>query len=235
VFPLDAAAGKRVHYSGYIRTEGVTQGYAGLWWRVDGEKGILAFNNMQDLAPRGTTDWTRYEISLVVPAGARNIAFGVLHPGDGTAWFDGLQVDLDGTPYTNPQRFDFDFESPALRGFVAGGAGYEISLDKAVARQGPQSLREFTVPPAPADSLDAALAATGLPVLAVDLRQAPATGPVAERLSAAHKTRSIGSMFSEIMASAYLMHLKAPEAYDALLFVEKTTSARRNPPIATAR
>jgi erythromycin esterase len=97
------------------------------------------------------------------------------------------------------------------------------------------SLREFTVPPAPADSLDAALAATGHPVPAVDLRQAPATGPVAEWLSASHKTRSIGAMFSEIMASAYLMDLKAPEAYDALLFVEKTTSARKNPPIATAR
>jgi erythromycin esterase-like protein len=382
VFPLDVAAGKRVHYSGYIRTEGVTRGYAGLWWRVDGEKGILAFDNMQDRAPRGTTDWTRYEISLAVPAGARNIVFGMLHPGDGTAWFDGLQVELDGVPYTNPERFDFDFESPALRGFVAGGAGYEISLDKVAARQGAQSLRsryvggpeaapaprvdlamvtkackevlahmessesrqawrragasdkdsewavqnarvvlqyarmnsgeqtrdrsmaenvkwildrspgakivlwahnghvavggyrgfepmgrflrdaygkdmvvfgfafnqgsfqameqgkglrEFTVPPAPAESLDAALAATGLPVLAVDLRQAPPTGPVAEWLSASHKTRSIGAVFNEIMASAYLMDLKAPEAYDALLFVQKTTSARKNPPIATAR
>ena len=39
--------GKKVRYSGYIKTEGVTRGYAGLWWRVDGPSGVLAFDNMQ--------------------------------------------------------------------------------------------------------------------------------------------------------------------------------------------
>src|SRR5690242_13791015 len=32
-FPIAVAAGKKVRYSGWIRTEDVT-GYAGLWWRV---------------------------------------------------------------------------------------------------------------------------------------------------------------------------------------------------------
>ena len=32
-FPVSRAAGKKVRYSGYIKTEGVTRGFAGLWWR----------------------------------------------------------------------------------------------------------------------------------------------------------------------------------------------------------
>ena len=141
-FPVEAAAGKHITYSGYIRTEGITKGYAGLWWRVDGEPGkVLAFDNMQDRGAKGTTPWTRYEISLDVPLEAKNINFGVLHPGNGTAWFDSLRVEIDGKPYTDSSAFDFDFESAAPRGFITHGAGYEIGLDKEVAQNGSQSLR----------------------------------------------------------------------------------------------
>src|SRR5262249_22766847 len=88
-FPVNAASGKHIKYAGFIRTEDVTQGYAGLWWRVDGESGqVLAFDNMHDRGAKGTNPWTRYEISLDVPVNAKNINFGILHPGNGTAWFD---------------------------------------------------------------------------------------------------------------------------------------------------
>src|SRR4029434_4846531 len=93
-FPIDRAAGKRVRYSGYIRTEGVTRGFAGLWWRVDGPAGVLAFDNMQDRGVKGTTDWTKYTIELPVDPSVKNINFGALFPGDGTAWFDGLTIEL---------------------------------------------------------------------------------------------------------------------------------------------
>jgi hypothetical protein len=53
-FPVEAAAGRQVRYSGYIKTDGVAGGHAGLWWRVDGESGILGFDNMHDRGPRGT-------------------------------------------------------------------------------------------------------------------------------------------------------------------------------------
>ena len=45
-------------------------------------------------------------------------------------------------------------------------------------------LKDFTVPPAPAGSLDATLAATGIPLFALDLRAELKTGLVAERLQA---------------------------------------------------
>jgi erythromycin esterase len=91
-----------------------------------------------------------------------------------------------------------------------------------------EGLKDFTVPPAPAGSLDATLAASGIPLFALDLRAAPKTGSVAEWLHAEHATRSIGAMYSEDTPYAFLANLVAPEAFDVLLFVEKTTAARKN-------
>ena len=100
-FPLDSALGKKVRYTGHIKTEGVTDGYAGLWWRVDGpgQRNMLAFDNMDGRGATGTTDWTRYEIELSVDTLAVNINFGVLLTGKGTAWFDALEVELDEEAY----------------------------------------------------------------------------------------------------------------------------------------
>jgi erythromycin esterase-like protein len=158
-FPVGVAAGKRVKYSGFIKTAGVTRGYAGLWWRVDGDSGILAFDNMSNRGVTGTSEWARYEIELPVASNARNINFGALHTGDGTAWFDGLTVELDGVPYTNQSVFDLDFESPTPRGFAVGGAGYEVQLDRQTVRSGNQSLR-MTYRSAAPGQIDAARVST---------------------------------------------------------------------------
>jgi erythromycin esterase-like protein len=385
-FPVAAAAGHHIRFSGYIKTENITHGYAGLWWRVDGDAGkALAFDNMQGRGAKGTTSWTPYAISLDVPADARKIVFGVLHLGNGTAWFDSLAVEVDGVPYSDPS-FDLDFESPTLRGFEAGGQGssgrrfstrgYSITLDKSVAHTGAQSLRSqytvppvdaetvtrecksvveyltahrsalmaagatasdadwaiqnativlqfahvtglentgdmnaasdfrdqsmaenirwiadhnpgakiivwahnahvsksysngrsmggllhsffgpqimnfgfafdqgsfravdvanksgvhpFTVTPAPEGTLDAALAATGIPIFALDLRTLPKDGPVAAWFAQPHQTRDIGADFSDASAPKRWTSDSGPSAFDAILFVNTTTSARPN-------
>jgi erythromycin esterase len=95
---------------------------------------------------------------------------------------------------------------------------------------GSARLKSHTVPPAPEGSLDATLAASGIPLFALDLRQAPKSGPVAEWLKAPHKTRSIGAMYPDGEPFALMADQVAPENYDAILFVEKTTAAHRNPP-----
>ncbi|HYV13146.1 MAG TPA: erythromycin esterase family protein [Pyrinomonadaceae bacterium] len=372
-FPIEAAAGKRVHYSGYIKTKDITRGWAGLWWRVDGKMGVLAFDNMEDRGARGTTDWKRYEIDLPVAADVTNINFGALHTGDGSAWFDGLEVTLDGKPYPDKANFDLDFESSTPAGFYTGGNGYQVTLDKSSFQSGSQSLmmthvgtpadaskkvdpkesitawrgvighledsrnsyaqkgiaaseldwviqnarvvlqciqmnanevqrdvsmaqnikwildqnpnakivlwahnghvakdfvwryktmgsalremfgeqmvvfgfafyqgsfqaiergkglRDFTVSPAPAGSLDATLAATGIPLLAIDLRKIPKASPVGTWWSEPHKSRNIGAMYATDMDNQFLIDMKAPESFDVLLFVEKTTAARKNP------
>ena len=75
----------------------------------------LSFANLGDAAPKGTTDWHRYELELSVPANATAIYFGPLLAGSGTAWFDDLQVEIDGKPYTE-RRLRFQFRRPHIEG-----------------------------------------------------------------------------------------------------------------------
>ena len=100
-FPVDFARGKKLRFSGHIKTEDVKDGHAGLWWRVDkAPQLVAAFDNMADRGPRGTTDWQEYVIELDIPEEGSNINFGVLLTGTGKAWFDDLRIVLDEEPYT---------------------------------------------------------------------------------------------------------------------------------------
>jgi len=79
------------------------------------------------------------------------------------------------------------------------------------------------VPPAPSGSLDATLAAARLPLFALDFRAAP------EWFRQARGSRQIGAIYPEGEPYALIGDIVAPEAYDAVLFVEATTAARKNP------
>jgi hypothetical protein len=77
---------------------------------------------------------------------ARNINFGFLLTGNGTAWFDAAAIDTNGVPYFNPE-FDLNFESADLKGFpgVSRGGQYKVGIDTAVALMGRQSLKMQSV------------------------------------------------------------------------------------------
>ncbi len=99
-FPVNAAKGKRITFTGYIKTKDVKYGYAGLWWRVDGKNRMaLDFDNMSNRGVTGTTNWKKYKIEIDVDKNATNINFGVLLTGDGTAWFDDLNIKVNGELY----------------------------------------------------------------------------------------------------------------------------------------
>jgi erythromycin esterase len=99
-FPIDFARGKKLRYTGLIRTQDVEDGYAGLWWRVDSQQTpTIAFDNMMDRGPKGTTDWEEYAIEFDIPEEGSNINFGILLSGSGKAWFDNLRINLNGEPY----------------------------------------------------------------------------------------------------------------------------------------
>lgn len=141
-FPVAKAAGHKIKFSGAIRTENLTGGWAGLWWRADGPNGKqLGFDNMQGRGPTGTTDWKRYEIALDIPADTVNINFGVLMPGTGSAWFDDLRIEIDGAPYDPEGVFDLDFESGQIKGLYSPAAGYVVRTDDTVAAHGKFSLK----------------------------------------------------------------------------------------------
>lgn len=70
--------------SGYIKTENVTEGYAGLWMRIDPS---VAFDNMSANGIKGTTDWQRHEITLAVnPSKTEKILVVGLLVGKGRMW-----------------------------------------------------------------------------------------------------------------------------------------------------
>ncbi|MCP4574047.1 MAG: erythromycin esterase family protein [bacterium] len=140
-FPLEEARGHTVRFKCRIKTEDVTDGYAGMWWRVDGpNRKTLAFDNMRDSGPRGTTDWTEYVVELPVAEEAENINFGFLLPGQGKAWFDDGSIELDGEEF-DPKVFDLDFENERLvAGHYSNDDAYTASLDDQVAAGGAASL-----------------------------------------------------------------------------------------------
>jgi len=84
--------GKRLQLSGYIKSEDVEE-WSGMWMRIDGESNkLLGFDNMQDRAIKGNTDWNKYEIVLDVPVSSKTILFGVLLTGEGKVWFDNFEL-----------------------------------------------------------------------------------------------------------------------------------------------
>lgn len=99
-------AGKRLRFSGYIKTQKVTS-YAGLWLRVDSpERGTVAFDNMQRRPITGTNDWYKYEIVLDIPEDGEMINFGALLEGDGKIWVDDLSFEIvtDAVETTNKMK-----------------------------------------------------------------------------------------------------------------------------------
>jgi len=92
-------------------------------------------------------------------------------------------------------------------------------------------LRDHTVPAAPEGFVDAALAATGLPLLALDLANMPPDGPVAKWLASKPSQRSIGAVFHG-EHSNYSEAANPRNKYDILLFVDRTTAARANPKVS---
>lgn len=114
----DNYKGKSITLSGYIKTENVTEGHAGLWMRIDPS---IGFDNMNDRGIVGTTDWTKYEITLPMkPDKTEHIVIGGILVGKGKMWIDDLKVTIDGKeiqklkPYVKelfPAQLDKEFDN----------------------------------------------------------------------------------------------------------------------------
>jgi C-terminal processing protease CtpA/Prc len=85
--------GKKIKITGYIKTENVENGWAGLWMRIDPN---IAFDNMKSRGIRGTNDWKKYEIELSLSNQAETIVVGGILAGSGKMWFDNLEITIDG-------------------------------------------------------------------------------------------------------------------------------------------
>jgi len=96
--------GQQITLSGYIKTENVRDGYAGLWMRIDPQ---IAFDNMQRRGVTGTTDWTKYEITLPMnPAKTERIVLGGMLVGKGKMWLDNFTITIDGKNIAEAKIFE---------------------------------------------------------------------------------------------------------------------------------
>lgn len=76
---------KRIRLSAWVKAERV-ESWAGLWMRVDGEKKVTAFDNMESRPIKGTLDWKHYEVVLDVAPDSMGISLGILLHGKGKVW-----------------------------------------------------------------------------------------------------------------------------------------------------
>jgi hypothetical protein len=107
---------QRVRLTGSVR--GASAAAAALWLRVDGTHGPLFLDSYgagrEAAELRGETiiaggaeptAWRRYEVELPLPADVDEIAFGVSVRGEGSVWFDALElsaVATDSSPAPGP-------------------------------------------------------------------------------------------------------------------------------------
>lgn len=97
VIPVDFQ-GNSFTLKAYLKTENISDdGMAGLWMRLDGEDGMLKFDNMNDRPVKGTTDWKEYSITLWTDEAAK-INIGGLMLGTGKMWIDDFRLYVDGKP-----------------------------------------------------------------------------------------------------------------------------------------
>ena len=99
-----AYRGKRLRLSGLVQAEGVEQ-WAGLWMRVDGERGkLLSFDNMGKRPIRGTVEERRYEVVLDVSTESIGINFGILLLGKGEVWLSDVRFEVVGGDIATTDR-----------------------------------------------------------------------------------------------------------------------------------
>jgi erythromycin esterase len=104
--------------------------------------------------------------------------------------------------------------------------GFAFNQGSFQAMEARKGLRDITVLPAPAGTLDNALAATHIPLFVLDLRRLPQHGPVRQWFMEDHATRSIGAVFSTNYPNQSFAQTIAPATYDVLVFINTTTAAR---------
>lgn len=88
--------GNQLKLEGYIKTEDLKGGKAGLFLRIDGDGKVLAFVEEEDQVVREDIAWTKFSVETAYLANAESIKVGGVLQGQGKAWFDDLKVTIDG-------------------------------------------------------------------------------------------------------------------------------------------
>jgi erythromycin esterase len=159
---------------------------------------------------------------------AENIEWILKHEGPETkmvAWAHNGHVATSEDQHTGSQPMGWYLRQTLGKDMVVFGFAFNRGSFQAVDAAGGKGVHPFTVGPAPEGSLDSTLALAGLKISALDLRAIPPHGAVSHWFAEAHKTRSIGAVYNASSDRKYYARAIIADDFDALLFVEETTSA----------
>jgi erythromycin esterase len=100
--PADGLGGKRLRLSGWARTQDLRDGAAALRLETLGPGyAILSVDSMPGRGVRGSAGWTRLTLEATVDSAALVLGVGVQASGAGAAWFDDLELEVDGVRITD--------------------------------------------------------------------------------------------------------------------------------------
>lgn len=122
--------GKNVTVKGFLRTENITEGYGGLWLRIDGQDSMLALDNMHGRGLTGTQDWQEVQATLPYLEKAETIVFGGLLTGKGSLWIDDLSLEIDGKDLAQAPRQQIVLPEAKHDTIFNKASGISIQLNK---------------------------------------------------------------------------------------------------------
>jgi hypothetical protein len=85
---ITAHRGRRLRFSGMLRTRDIEGKGAGLSIRIEQGGTLLSHDFMLDRLVRGTRDWEHVSIEMPIDATATHLEIGIMLQGSGTVWFD---------------------------------------------------------------------------------------------------------------------------------------------------
>jgi len=118
--------GKTIRLEGFMKIKHLQNGFAGLLLRIDGNGGVLAFDNMQSQNINGTKDWQKYSITLDYPEEAEQILVAGIMVGKGEAWFDDFVLTIDGKNVQTLKPVEKELTKAQLDKEFDNGSGINI-------------------------------------------------------------------------------------------------------------
>jgi erythromycin esterase len=98
--PADLVKGKELEIRVWMRSENIQNGNAVFRIAVfDEDSDVLEFIQFPEGGLTGSTDWKQYTTKTTVSEKANQVSLDAFHNGEGTAWFDNIEIYIDGKKY----------------------------------------------------------------------------------------------------------------------------------------
>ncbi|USL96101.1 erythromycin esterase family protein [Riemerella anatipestifer] len=92
---------------------------------LDKDKKNVSFLNQQDKPVKGNTDWQEVTIKIPILENVENLDFGFVYKGKGIAWFDKVEILLDGKPIEKPVKELTPEQITAIKKYVYPLSSFE--------------------------------------------------------------------------------------------------------------